>query len=87
MTKFFLKSFLTSLLILFISYLIRTIFHTDQYLVDVGGLSAFVSGFATLSGILIAFVVFEVWNEYNKTSLLIDREAQGLERLFLLNPF
>jgi hypothetical protein len=70
-----------------VSYLIRVAFHTEQYLGDVGGLSAFLSVFGTLYGILTAFVVFEVWTQYNRISELIDKEAQGLERLYRLTLY
>jgi len=69
------------------SYLARAYLHTDQFIADVGGLSAFLSVFGTLYGILAAFVVFEVWTEYNHTSELIDKEAQGLERLYRLTLY
>ncbi|MCL4390003.1 MAG: DUF4239 domain-containing protein [Patescibacteria group bacterium] len=36
---------------------------------------------------MAAFVVFEVWNQYNTTSQLVDKEAQGLERLFRLSLY
>ena len=66
---------------------VRTIFGTDASLVDVGGLSAFVTVFGTLFGIMAAFVVFEVWGQYNKTTTLIEGEAQGLERLYRLTLY
>jgi hypothetical protein len=47
-------------------------------------LSAFLTVFGTLYGILTAFVVFEVWTQFNHISQLIDQEAQGLERLYRL---
>lgn len=68
-------------------YLVRVFFGTDTHLADVGGLSAFVTVFGTLYGIMAAFVVFEVWAQYNKTSTLIDQEALGLERLFRLTLY
>jgi hypothetical protein len=79
-----LRSFLIATLAALLSHFIRTTLHTDLFLSDVGGLSAFLSVFGTLYGILAAFVVFEVWNQYNHTSELIDKEAQGLERLYRL---
>lgn len=78
------RSFLFGLLTVFLSYLSRTFIHTDLFLSDVGGLSAFLTVFGTLYGILTAFVVFEVWTQYNHISELIDQEAQGLERLYRL---
>lgn len=70
-----------------VSYLARVYFHTDLYLPDVGGLSAFLGVFGTLYGILAAFVVFEVWSQFNNVSGLIDKEGQGLERLFRLTLY
>lgn len=81
------RAFLFAILATAASYGSRLYFHTDQFLADVGGLSAFLSVFGTLYGILAAFVVFEVWTEYNHTSELIDKEAQGLERLYRLTLY
>jgi hypothetical protein len=69
------------------NYLSRTYLHTDLFLTDVSGLSAFLSVFGTLYGILAAFVVFEVWSQYNHVSELIDKESQGLERLYRLTLY
>ncbi len=77
-------SLLFSLLAGAASYFSRTILHTEQLLSDVGGLSAFLGVFGALYGILTAFVVVEVWVQFNRTSELIDKEAQGLERLYRL---
>jgi hypothetical protein len=82
-----LRSLVFGLLAVFISYLARTYLYTDLFLADVGGLSAFLSVFGTLYGILAAFVVFEVWNQYNHISELIDKEAQGLEQLYRLTIY
>lgn len=81
------KSFIFALIAIFGMYLFRLFLKTDLYLSDVGGLSAFVTVFGTLYGIMAAFVVFEVWNQYNTTSQLIDKEAQSLERLFRLTLY
>ncbi len=66
---------------------VHGLFATEKYLPDVGGLSAFVTVFGTLYGIMAAFVVFEVWNQYNQTQQLIEKEAQGLESLFRLTLY
>lgn len=68
-------------------YLVRMFFHTDLYLSDIGGIQTFFGVFGILYGIMAAFVVFEVWNQYNETSGLIDKEAQGLERLYRLTLY
>ncbi len=57
---------------------------TSRFLVDVNGLSAFMTVFGTLYGIMITFVVLEVWKQYNLTAELVEKEAQGLERLYRL---
>src|SRR3989304_9588960 len=82
-----LRSFSFSLFAVFVTYLSRIYLHTDVFIVDASGLGAFLSVFGTLYGILAAFVVFEVWNQYNHISELIDREAQGLERLYRLTVY
>jgi hypothetical protein len=81
------KSILVSVVALVLMYLVRTFFRTDLFIADVGGLGTFLSVFGTLYGILAAFVVFEVWGEFNKTQNLIDQEASGLERLFRLTLY
>ena len=87
MNKVILNSFIISILVVALSYLLRVVFHTDLYLSDVGGLSTFIGAFATLFGLLSAFVVFEVWGQYNKTTLYVDKEAAGLERLYRLTLY
>lgn len=81
------KSLIFAIFSVVVMFVVRAFFHTDFYLSDVGGLSAFVTVFGTLYGIMAAFVVFEVWNEWNKTSELVDLEGQGLERLFRLTLY
>jgi len=87
MNTVILKSFFISLVVVAVSYFFRQIFHTELYLSDVGGLSTFIGAFATLFGLLSAFVVFEVWGQYNKTTLYVDKEAAGLERLYRLTLY
>jgi hypothetical protein len=87
MTPVILRSVLFSVLAGLAYYAGRSFLHTDQYIADVGGLSAFLSVFGTLYGILAAFVVFEVWNQYNRISELIEKEAQALEQLFRLSLY
>lgn len=81
------RSALFTLLVLGGMYIVRMVLETDAYLTDVGGLGAFVTMFGTLYGIMTAFVVFEVWAQYNKTYALVAKEAQGLERLFRLTLY
>jgi len=78
------RSIFFSILIGLLFYPINNYFDIVQFRNDVDGLSAFLGVFGTLYGILAAFIVFEVWTQYNQISQLIDREAQGIERLFRL---
>ena len=65
-------------------YLLRIFFKTDANIADIGGVNNFLAIFGTLYGILSAFVVFEVWGQYNNTVKLIETEASGLERMYRL---
>ena len=87
MKPMIIKSFVVSLLSIFVMGLVRITFKTDLYLSDIGGLGVFVTAFGTLYGIMAAFVVFEVWSQFNKASELVDLEGQGLERLFRLTLY
>lgn len=81
------NSFLLAAVCAAIYWLARGYFHTELYLADVSGLGSFLSVFGTLYGILAAFVVFEVWSQYNRISALIEKEAQMLEQLFRLSLY
>src|SRR3989338_2251299 len=85
-TKNSIKYVITSLLFAFFAcvamYFFRTYLNTGEFLTDVGGISTYASIFGTLYGIAVALVLLEVWNQFNKTSSLMDKEALGLERLF-----
>ena len=81
------KSLIFALISAVAMYLVRMYFHTEAYLSDIGGIQTFFGVFGILYGIMAAFVVFEVWNQYNETSGLIDKEAQGLERLYRLTLY
>lgn len=78
------KSTLITLCSLIVFIVIRTVFHTDTMIADIGVLGLFGSFFGVLFGILSAFVVFEVWGQYNKTVALIEKEAMNLEKIFRL---
>ena len=67
-----------------VMYAFRIVFKTYEFIADVGGVSAFASVFGTLYGIIIAFVIFEVWVQFNRLSSLVDREALGIEKLYRL---
>lgn len=81
------KSLLLALISIGLMYAARLFLHTDSFTTDVGGLGGFLTVFGTLYGIMAAFVVFEVWNQYNKTVELVDKEGLGLERLFRLTLY
>jgi Protein of unknown function (DUF4239) len=55
---------------------------TADFISDLGGIGVFLSAFGTLYGIMSAFVVFEVWGQYNRTVTLVDKEALMLETLY-----
>ncbi len=82
-----LRSILFSSVVAVLGYLSLTLFHTGDFLADLGGIGAFLTVFGTLYGILAAFIVFEVWNQFNQISKLIDKEAQGIERLYRLTLY
>lgn len=84
MTPVIVKSVAISIVCVLLALFLRSSLGLSNYLSDVGGLGAFVTVFGTLYGIMAAFVVFEVWNQYNETSALIDEEASGLERMYRL---
>ena len=87
MIRMIIKSLIFSLCAIAIMLAFRLVLKTDTYLADVGGLGAFLTVFGTLYGIMAAFVVFEVWSQYNKTVELVNKEALGLERLFTLTLY
>lgn len=87
MKKVIVKSTIFAIISVIVMIGVRFVLGTDASLADVGGLGAFVTVFGTLFGIMAAFVVFEVWSQYNKTTTLIEAEAQGLERLFRLTLY
>ena len=82
-----LRSILFSSVVAVLGYFSLTLFHTGDFLADLGGIGAFLTVFGTLYGILAAFIVFEVWNQFNQISKLIDKEAQGIERLYRLTLY
>jgi membrane associated rhomboid family serine protease len=87
MLKIISKSVFLTAIVTLIGIYIRSNFQTTNLLNDLGGISIFASIFGTLFGILAAFIVVEVWGQYNKTAQLIDDEANGLEKLFRLTLF
>jgi hypothetical protein len=81
------KSFIFAIISAAAMLTVRGYFHTELYLSDIGGIQTFFGVFGILYGIMAAFIIFEVWNQYNETSGLVDKEAQGLERLYRLTLY
>src|SRR5687768_13370665 len=82
------KSLVVTLVTMGVMYVARQFASTDMYITDIGWLfGSLVTALGTLYGIMSAFIVFEVWNKYNKTSELIDKEALGLEQLSNLTHY
>ena len=81
------KSLFFSLVAILFAYFSNYLLNIQAYLSDVGGIGSFVSIFGTLYGIFTAFIVLEVWGQFNKITGLIDEEAHGLERLYRLTLY
>jgi hypothetical protein len=81
------RSILYSAVAVAAAYATRVNLGTDNFLSDVSGLSTFVSAFGALYGVMAAFIVFEVWNQYGKIVDLLDQESLGLERLYRLTLY
>ena len=62
---------------------LRYLFHTyDHFFRDIDSAKAFVSANGSLYGVLTAFTIFVVWNEFNETTTSISREANALIDLY-----
>lgn len=79
--------FLLPTLAIVITYFVQNFLHLSSYLADVGSINSFVVVFGTLYGIMTAFIVVEVWNQYNTSVHLFEHEAQALEKLFRLSLY
>lgn len=76
------KSFLITLFVIGVMYAVRQVVGIDIFIVKTGWLfGSLMTAIGALYGMMSAFIVFQVWNKYNKTSELIDQEALGLEQL------
>jgi len=84
MLKIILKSIIAGIFAVILGYGARVYLHTDSFIVDVDGLSAFATIYGTLYGVMAAFIVVEAWEQFNKTQELIGKEALGLESLYRL---
>lgn len=67
--------------------LLRHWFETETFFPETSALNGFLTVFGSLYSILTAFVILEVWKQYNNISELIDQEAQGLEQLYGLTVY
>ena len=82
MSKMIGKSFLITLFVIGVMYALRQVVGTDIFFTKTGFVfGSLMTGIGALYGMMSAFIVFQVWNKYNKTSELIDQEALGLEQL------
>lgn len=81
------KAFLFAIIMTGLFALIREWLRTDTFFPESSALSGFLTVFGSLYSILTAFVILEVWKQYNNISELIDQEAQGLEQLFGLTVY
>jgi len=82
--KYFLKTFLWVIFSLSVLFLFRFSVDGQKFLIDAGGISGFASIFGALWGILVAFIIFTVWSQFNNTSTYIESEANALKQLYRL---
>lgn len=67
-----------------VSIIYSVVFYVLQlptYLGETSSLGAFITAFGTLYGVVIGFVVVEVWSQNNEVQSKIDKEAKELENL------
>jgi hypothetical protein len=87
MVKMLGRSILVTTAVLVVTLVLRSPLHLGDDLSDLGGLGSFVTAFGTLYGVIIGFVVVEVWSQNIATQNLIDREAKDIEGLFQLTVY
>lgn len=87
MVKIISRSLFFSFIAVLLMYFTKVVFKTENHISDIGGIQSFLGIFGTLYGIMAAFVVVEVWSEFNTTNSLIEKEALGLEKLYSLTLF
>lgn len=51
---------------------------------DASGLGGFVTAFGTIYGIVVGFIVIEVWSQKKDIQKLLEKEAQDIEGLYFL---
>ncbi|MGH7245668.1 MAG: hypothetical protein ACREGI_01895 [Candidatus Levyibacteriota bacterium] len=81
------RAFLFTIVTVIIMFAVEHFLHTDKYLQDIGGISAFLVVYGALYGITAAFIVVEVWVKFNNTKQLIEKEAQGIEKFYNLTLY
>jgi len=87
MGKMLARSILITAVVLVVTMVLRSPLQLGDDLSDLGGLGSFVTAFGTLYGVIIGFVVVEVWSQNIATQNLIDREAKDIESLFQLTIY
>lgn len=87
MKRTLVTAFLFALAMAGLFSLLRQWFHTETFFPEASALSGFLTVFGSLYSILTAFVILEVWKQYNNIAELIDQEAQGLEQLYGLTVY
>jgi len=83
-TKYFLKTFIVILFSVGMLLIFRFGVDEQKFLIDAGGISSFASIFGALWGIIVAFILFVVWSQFNNTSSHINAEADALKQLYRL---
>ncbi|MBN2015335.1 DUF4239 domain-containing protein [Candidatus Dojkabacteria bacterium] len=79
-----LKTIIISTFLLVCTYYIDRVLDFSLYQVDSSSLGSFVTAFGTIYGVIVGFIVIEVWNQKNTIQKLIEKEAKDIEGLFNL---
>jgi RecG-like helicase len=82
MNSMIVRSFLVSFFVVVLTFFMQRTLQLENYFSDVGSISSFLVVFGTLYGIMTAFIVVEVWSQFNKASHLFLQEAEDLEKLY-----
>lgn len=75
---------LISFIIAFSLLVIRKVGNISVSPVDAGSLGNFIQVIGTLYGIMAAFIVYIVWDRYNKISEISEKETDSLSELYAL---
>ena len=82
--KYFARTLLFVIFSLVVLFVVRASTNEQQFLIDAGGVGGFASIFGALWGILVAFIIYMVWLQFNSTSMYIESEANALKHLYRL---